>query len=303
MFAKFEAGSFRKVPTSDDLVDSVRLASLVDFDAVEFAVLTRKQLDSTFNQGGMEKVTSAALSFDIKVPHVSFPFVSGIFPSSSNLPELRQIFSICAKITSDFGAEVLQLHSPPIPGTEATWDVAYPGGPARRISFHGRGDWKKIWETYVRCVGEMSDECKSYKLKLAIEARPREIINNTEAILNLLEDVSATNLGATFDTGHHFTMREILPISIWKLGSAIYSVQLSDNDGIIEYQWAPGEGNIDWRPTIEALKSIKYDGYLVIEGLGLGPQSIDFVKAREMIRALLQGKATPEVSSNIQLPK
>jgi sugar phosphate isomerase/epimerase len=296
-YAKFEAGSFRRVPTSDDIVENIRWASSVEFEAVEFAILTRHQLDSTFDRVGIEKIVNASKTYDIEVPHVSFPFLSGLYPSSESWAELRQLFSVCARITFDLGADLVQLHSPPVPGTEATWDVAYPGGPARKISFHKSDEWKKIWETYVRWIGESCDDCKEMGLKLAIEARPREIIGNTDAMLNLLKDVSASNLGVIFDTGHHFTMREILPISIWKLGSALYSVQLSDNDGIIEYQWAPGEGNIEWKPLVEALKSVEYGGYLVIEASGLGRQSMDFVKARDMIRSLVE--SNPVIPSKI----
>ena len=197
----------------------------------------------------------------------------------------------------DLGASQIQLHSPPIPGTEATWDVAYPGGPARKISFHETGEWSETWETYVRWIRELCDDCKAMGLNLAIEARPREIIGNTDAMLHLLKDVRTSNLGVIFDTGHHFTMREILPISIWKLGAAVYSVQLSDNDGIIEYQWAPGEGKIEWKTVMDALKAIDYSGYLVIEASGLGRQSMDFVRSRDMIRNLLE--ASPEMPQNI----
>ena len=296
LYAKFEAGSFRRVPSSDDIVESIRWAQSVDFGAMEFAILTRRQLDSTFDRSGIAKIADVSRSLGVQIPHISAPFLSGIFPSAENWSELRQLFSICARVGVDLGASQVQLHTPPVPGTEATWDVAYPGGPARKISFHETGEWNEIWETYVRWIRELCNDCKAMGLRLAIEARPREIVGNTDAMLQLLKDVDASNLGVIFDTGHHFTMREILPISIWKLGAALYSVQLSDNDGIIEYQWAPGEGKIEWKPVADALKAIDYDGYLVIEASGLGRQSLDFVRSRDMIRNLLE--ASPEMPQN-----
>ena len=300
LYAIFEAGKFRKTPTTEDITESIRWARSTGFEAIEFSVLTKEQLDSTFNKEGLESISRASKLNDVRIPHVSFPFVSGIFPSQSNLKELRRLLPICAELTSGVGADIFQIHSPPVPGTESAWDVAYPGGPARKISFHWGGDWNKTWELYVQWIGEMCDTCRDRGLKLAIEARPREIISNTDVMLSLLKDVRASNLGVIFDTGHHFIMREILPISIWKLDSFLYSVQLSDNDGIVEYQWAPGEGKIDWKALVEALESVNYRGYLVIEASGLRQQLSDFVRARHMIESLL-GKTSEAVESREEI--
>ncbi|MDA4131279.1 MAG: hypothetical protein OK457_10955, partial [Thaumarchaeota archaeon] len=74
LYAKFEAGSFRRVPSSDDIIESLRWAKSADFEAMEFAILTRHQLDSTFDHSGIEKIADESKKLDIRVPHISFPY-------------------------------------------------------------------------------------------------------------------------------------------------------------------------------------------------------------------------------------
>lgn len=124
-------------------------------------------------------------------------------------------------------------------------------------------------------------------MKIAIEPRPRETISNSDAMMMLLKEVDSPSLGVLVDTGHLFAVKEILPVSIWKLRRSIFAVHLTDNDGLIEHQWAPGEGKIDWVSVLQAFKRANYDGYFTIETSGAGVQAADFVKAKEMIENLV----------------
>ena len=97
LYAKFEAGVFRRVPSSDDIVESIRWAQSVDFGAMEFAILTRRQLDSTFHKAGIEKIADASRSLGIQIPHLSAPFLSGIFPKQRKLVRIKAaLFHLCA---------------------------------------------------------------------------------------------------------------------------------------------------------------------------------------------------------------
>ena len=138
---------------------------------------------------------------------------------------------------------------------------------------------------------------KSNGLKLAIEPRPTEMISNSDSMITLLAKVDSSNLGAVFDTGHHFAMKEILPISIWKLGRSIFSVQLSDNDGVIQHHWAPGEGKINWPSVLKAFIQEGYDGYLGIESSGIGQNPSDFVIAKEFVESILNSLEVKVVSA------
>ena len=58
--------------------------------------------------------------------------------------------------------------------------------------------------------------------------------------------------------------------AIYKLGSRIETVHISDHDEIKERHWLPGEGTSDWNKIIDALRSVGYDGPFLYECVGTG---------------------------------
>ncbi len=45
---------------------------------------------------------------------------------------------------------------------------------------------------------------------------------------------------------HLHAAKELIPLSVEKLGSRIFYIHASDNDGRDNYHWAPGKGTVDW---------------------------------------------------------
>ena len=103
--------------------------------------------------------------------------------------------------------------------------------------------------------------------KLCVEPRVGEMIANTDSALRLLDHVNSDNLGIVLDTGHLHAQKEILPLSVEKLGKKIYYLHVSDNDGKINKHLGLGKGNIDWEGVFLALKKHGFDGYV---GLDIG---------------------------------
>ena len=84
-------------------------------------------------------------------------------------------------------------------------------------------------------------------------------------MLKLLEEVNEENFGAVLDCGHLNAAKEIIPLSIEKLGEKIMYVHASDNDGRDNYHFAPGKGTIDWDGVFQALRKHKFNGYIAID--------------------------------------
>ena len=104
-----------------------------------------------------------------------------------------------------------------------------------------------------------------------------------------------------FDTAHHFAIKELLPISIWKLGKSIFGVHMSDNDGVLDYHWSPGDGKIDWLTVLKALKDEDYRGYLTIDSSGLSKNGEEFIQARERVIGWLdtiENQKQPKMSAD-----
>jgi sugar phosphate isomerase/epimerase len=292
-YATYEAGVYTKFPSASDFGKAVAWARSVGFNAMEFEVLNRNHLKKLLAD---RRLGRAPPGFE--AASVSFPFVFSSFLGEP-WARARDGFALCLGAARRFGAPVVNLTSPPYPGAELSWDGPYPGGPPAVVAFHGERGWRDAWESFVSRVGLFADMAAGEGVKLAVEPRPREMVGNTDALLMLIRDVGSRNLGALFDTGHHFVMKEILPVSVWKLGDRIFSVHLSDNDGVIEHHWAPGEGRIDWGSVLGALGESGYAGYLAVESSGIGRDPADFVSAKALVEGLLSawGRAEGRVAA------
>jgi len=81
-------------------------------------------------------------------------------------------------------------------------------------------------------------------------------------------------LGITFDIGHAYLARrregakapekEIVK-AIKKAGDHLAHVHIHDNEGLGDDHLPPGDGDIDFRPIVDVLKSMRYDGQLIVE--------------------------------------
>ena len=263
---------------------------------MEFGFFSRMHLYS-FERRDIDAIAQGSRELNIQIPQVIFPFIFQSFPNSTSWRYTVDDFGKCIEITRELGAGIIELTSPTVPDTELIWEGMYPGDPPTSIIFHRTSEWRKVWDSFCAFVGELNDLAKASGLKLAIEPRPTEMISNSDSMLALLATVASPNLGAVFDTGHHFEMKELLPVSIWKLGRSIFSVQLSDNDGVIQHHWAPGEGRIDWPSVLKAFIQEGYDGYLGIESSGIGRNPLDFVRAKEFVENILNSLEVKVVSA------
>ena len=102
---------------------------------------------------------------------------------------------------------------------------------------------------------------------LTMEPRVGELISNTDALLRLIDAVGHERFGAVLDTAHLHAQKEILPLSVEKLGRRIRFVHAADNDGRTNAHLAPGRGTVDWEGVLRALAKHGYDGYI---GMDIG---------------------------------
>lgn len=109
---------------------------------------------------------------------------------------------------------------------------------------------------------ELSDFAISKGVRLAAECLPRTCLaNDSTELLALISD--APECGVCCDVNHLFL--ESPEAFIRKLGSRITTLHISDNDGLDEKHWIPGEGIIQWSDVIHALVEIGYNGPFLFE--------------------------------------
>lgn len=200
----------------------------------------------------------------------------------------RRMFEKGLEVAKTIGAEFVQIDSFP-PCLECLDGVQYDSenvtnyGAKWRYRLTPEFSWDHQWRVLVESVKWCAQKAEAVGLRLIIEPRVGEIISNTDAMLRLIEAVDEPNVGAILDTGHQYAQKEILPLSIAKLGDRLMYLHLSDNDGTRNDHFVPGQGTIDWIGFFEALKIINYQGYAGLDIARTNEElSMSYLKAKDI---------------------
>ncbi len=181
-----------------------------------------------------------------------------------------ELYKIGLDLAEYFETELVQIDSftPPLKFKgEAPYKEAINFGLDLKIEIDPEFSWDDQWKVLVDSFTRAAEMAKERGKKLCVEPRVGEMIANTDSALRLLDHVDSDNLGIVLDTGHLHAQKEILPLSVEKLGKKIYYLHVSDNDGKINKHLGLGKGNIDWEGVFLALKKHGFDGYV---GLDIG---------------------------------
>lgn len=147
--------------------------------------------------------------------------------------------------------------------------------------------WGALWDILVDSMGRCADMSAEAGLKFCLEPRVGELINNTDALLRLMEAINSPWFGAVLDTAHQNAGKEILPLAIEKLGRKIFYLHVADNDSQINEHLALGRGTIDWDAIFAGLKKHNFQGFVAVD-VGRVPdldeqymESLAFLRAME----------------------
>lgn len=115
-------------------------------------------------------------------------------------------------------------------------------------------------------------------VKVALENLPRWCLGNQSSeLLWMLEELSSDNFGICLDVNHCF--KETLEVMTKKLGRGIFTLHLSDTDGIDERHWMPGKGILPWEDWLRLIDQLGFKEPLIYEinpdwnGEGILPES------------------------------
>ncbi len=148
------------------------------------------------------------------------------------------------EIAMELNPEVLVLHNSRGP-------VAEQDRPKRRAAL-------------VKSLKEFAPWCKERGLKIALENLiPGSLLMSSDDLVGVIEEVGCDNIGICFDVNHLFA--EPHYDFIKKAGKHIITMHISDNDGIQERHFVPGDGVLDWHLIFSEMDKIGYDGTMICE--------------------------------------
>lgn len=126
-------------------------------------------------------------------------------------------------------------------------------------------EWRDQWDALTESAGYCKKIANRLGLTLLLEPRVGELVSNTEGMLRLMDAIGPKGFGVVLDTGHQNGQKELLPLSVMKLGTSIKYVHASDNDGRTQAHQAIGDGTIDWPGLFDALNRVGFDGWVGVD--------------------------------------
>lgn len=164
--------------------------------------------------------------------------------------------------------------------------------PKLKLELPKRYDAAGEWDNYMESLCRATAICEAEGMDFLLEGHANVICGTTDGFLRAADRIGSERFGTNFDTAWQLVQREYLPWSVYKLNARIRHVHLRDGDGMLCYNLAPGQGIIDWKGFVQALKDVGFDGYLSFElGGMLDPERIVREGREYMLRVLIEENA------------
>jgi D-psicose/D-tagatose/L-ribulose 3-epimerase len=141
----------------------------------------------------------------------------------------------------------------------------------------GRRRTSDEWKWAVEGFQSLGDTLAAHDVTFAIEPINRfetYFLNTAADAARLSEEIGHPNIGILFDTFHANIEEKSIAAGYRTVGRQLKHVHTCENDRGI-----PGSGHVEWKEVFEALQSLKYDGWLTIEGFGFALKDLSAAAA------------------------
>lgn len=133
--------------------------------------------------------------------------------------------------------------------------------------FTGRGRTEDEWKWGQEILAQAADHAKANNVTLVCEYLNRfecYFLNCAEDCSRFTREVGHSHLKMMYDTFHANIEEKSITDAVKSCSDQLVHVHISEND-----RSTPGEGGVNWDESFAALKSVDYDGWLMIEAFGL----------------------------------
>jgi D-psicose/D-tagatose/L-ribulose 3-epimerase len=133
--------------------------------------------------------------------------------------------------------------------------------------FTGAGRTKDEWNWGVESMRATAEHAGKVNVMLGVEPLNRfevYFLNAQADAAEFCRQVNHTHCRMMYDTFHANIEEKSLPKALHDIKDMLCHIHISEND-----RSTPGHGNVRWKENFDAIQSIGYDGWLVIEAFGL----------------------------------
>jgi D-psicose/D-tagatose/L-ribulose 3-epimerase len=130
----------------------------------------------------------------------------------------------------------------------------------------GRRRTEDEWNWAVEAYQELGPVLAEHGVTIAIEPLNRfetYFLNTAADATALCDQIGHPNVGVLFDTFHANIEEKDISEGYRTVGKHLKHVHTCENDRGI-----PGSGHVEWDSVFQALRDLKYDGWLTIESFG-----------------------------------
>ncbi|MSV29554.1 MAG: sugar phosphate isomerase/epimerase [Bryobacterales bacterium] len=214
------------------------------FDGVEVPLFDPAAFAATDIRRGLEENALECTICSVLVGGLNM-----ISDDASVRAKTREHMKAAVKSAAEVGAKIIAgpLYSP----------VGYLPGRRRNAD-----EWK--WA--VDCYQAIGPVLTDYGVTVAIEPLNRfetYFLNTAADAVALCDEINHPNVGILFDTFHANIEEKDIAAGYRTVAKHLKHVHTCENDRGI-----PGSGHVEWPAVFQALRDIKYDGWLTIESFG-----------------------------------
>jgi sugar phosphate isomerase/epimerase len=136
-----------------------------------------------------------------------------------------------------------------------------PGGPVEPGTA-----WASALKLFVEMIKPVAEHAEKEGVLLLVEPEPGLLIETVDQFLEFMSHIDSPNVGMNFDIGHAYCVKDDPATSIPRVKDHIRHIHLEDIAATrVHHHLIPGEGAIDFRATLRAIRGIGYQGWITIE--------------------------------------
>jgi sugar phosphate isomerase/epimerase len=253
-------------PSLADTFRVLKEMKALGFENVELEGVRRENLMAVYER--REELKRFCDGEGLKVINFCPVLPGSVSLERSEREQARELFRRGIEIASLFGCTTIQADSftPPLKFRgESPYGENISFGKRFSVEVDPGFDWARQWEAMVESFSFFTQEARKARLKFCVEPRVGELLSNTDALLRMMDAVGDPNFGAVLDTAHLNAQKEILALSVEKLGRRIFYVHAADNDSRVNDHLAAGRGTVDWDGVFLGLKKHGFAGYVAVD--------------------------------------
>ncbi|MGO9646077.1 MAG: sugar phosphate isomerase/epimerase family protein [Candidatus Bathyarchaeia archaeon] len=228
---------------------AIERTSKLEFEAIEIMANRPHMLPEDYNDKEVARIASLLKSHNLKVaaitssngtPHWHFTHPNKRVRSAA----VRHIKN-CVDLASHLKAPIVEVVS---------------GSPI----IEGISE-QDSWEWLLDELADCTDYAKRHKKIIGLEPEPGMVISSSDQADRMMREIGSNSIRLLIDIGHLHVTKEDIPRTVMKMKDKLVHVHIHDNDSTEDQHLVTGEGNINFKPIIEALQKISYSGYLSAE--------------------------------------